>query len=104
MPECRDHIPWYSTTASIGLKGYGAIPNITGYFGAATPNYHGTKCSGVFQSITVDNDSQFSWQSGTTNTSCYGYSINASKVSSTYTSKQNGVLPDYITMYYVIKY
>ena len=72
------------------------LPNITGNFGAMIPDYHGSKCSGAFYGVTIDNNSHFSWQQGSANGTCYGYDINASRSSSIYGNSSTVQPPAFI--------
>ena len=101
LPKITGFIEGTVDSNALGDLVEAGLPNITGNFGAMIPNYHSEKCSGVFQGVTIDNNSTFSWTGGNTTGTCYGYSINASRSSSIY-GNSNTVQPQAIKVFYYI--
>ena len=101
LPKITGFIEGTVDSSALGDLVEAGLPNITGNFGVMIPNYHFEKCSGVFQGVTIDNNSTFSWTGGNTTGTCYGYSINASRSSSIY-GNSSTVQPQSIKVFYYI--
>ena len=111
LPNCGDHIPWQTTASHelvpIGQRNSGHIPNIKGYITFVSV-LQGSE-SGDCIALTTDSGISGGLYAGSSiwnanGTGILRYRFDASTYSNFYRDEYDSVIPDYVIMWYCIKY